>query len=241
MTMVNDNTFQGWVQEKNQLTAAIFLYDSIGAIEAIAPYETLRLLPNMTVKFVAERKGAVRCDSRMISLLADYTIDEVSHADILVIPGGNVKGVIENENVLSWIRSTYATSLYTAAVCVGSVLLGAAGLLQGVHAARIEGVELPSFGEIRVPDRVVADGKIVTGTSAATALDLGIYLVAHIAGVDAARGVQIGLEYDVESWKQPFIPRSSIEAELEGKLKFQELLAANPQVRAVINEINSAN
>lgn len=239
--MGNDTIFQERVQEKNQLTVAIFLYDSIGAIEAIAPYETLRLLPNVIVKFVAERKGAVRCDSRMISLLADYTIDEVSYADILIIPGGNVKGVIENEHVLSWIRNTYATSLYTAAVCVGSVLLGAAGLLQGVHAARIEGVELPSFEEIRVPERVVADGKIITGTSAATAFDLGIYLVAQIAGADAARGVQIGLEYDVESWKQPFIPRPIVEAELEGKQKFQELLAANPQVRAVISEINSTN
>lgn len=222
-------------QEQNTqaLTAAIFLYEGMPAIEAVAPYEALSLVPNVTVKTVAETAGPKRCDSGMLTMIADYSLDEVPHPDIFVIPGGNIQGLIRNDRVLSWIRTAHETSRYSAAMCVGSLLLGAAGLLQGVHVATLQGIELPSFGEIRVAGSIVADGKIITGTNAAVGLDLGIYLAAKIAGDKIARAVQIGLEYDLDSWKPPYAPRLVEPVKPEEFQTFMEIMQVNPRMKAL--------
>ncbi|SRR5579883_1441517 len=222
-------------QEQNTrpLSAAIFLYEGMPAIEAVAPYEALSLVPNVVVKTVAETAGPKRCDSGMMTIVADYALDEVHHPDIFVIPGGNIQGLIHNDHVLSWIRTAHETSLYSAAMCVGSLLLGAAGLLQGVHVATLQGIELPSFGEIRVPGSIVADGKIVTGTNAAVGLDLGIYLAVKIAGDQIARAVQIGLEYDLDNWKPPYAPRLVEDVKPEEFQTFMEIMRVNPRMAAL--------
>jgi putative intracellular protease/amidase len=210
-----------------KLTAAILLYEGMPAIEVVGPYEALSLVPGVTVQTVAEQAGPQRCDSGMMSIVADYTLDDLPRPDILVIPGGNINHLITNERLLAWLRAVHATTRYTTAMCVGSALLGAAGLLWGVRVATLPGVDLPTFGAIRTPGRLVADGKIITGMNAATSIDLGIYLAALLAGPDTARAIQIGLEYDLESWHPPYTPRPAPDASLDNFDDFMEVMRVN--------------
>jgi transcriptional regulator GlxA family with amidase domain len=186
------------VSDKYPITIAILLHEGMTASDAIGPYEALRGIPGATVKFVAETAGPKRVDSGFLSLVADYSLDEVPHPDVLVVCPGS-PAILPSERVLSWIRTAHETSQWTTSVCAGSLLLGAAGLLQGVRATTIWPVMemLPSFGAIPCPgERYVRDGKIVTAAGNSAGIDMALYLVGQIAGTEIAEASQLLMEYD---------------------------------------------
>lgn len=220
-------------RDDNTTTVAILLYDMINTTEVVGVYETLSLVPGVTVRTVAEEPRHVRCDSGMLSIVADHPLGEVPHPEILFVPGGRIDGMVGNERVLAWLRIAHETTRFTAAMCLGGMLLGAAGLLDGVRVATLEGVEVPAFGSVRVPGRLVADGKVITGTNAATSIDLGLYLAARLAGEDVARAVQIGMEYDLDAWGPPYEPRPVEGKEPENMRKFMEIMQVNPRMNAM--------
>lgn len=114
---------------------AIVLFDGFTALDAVGPYETLGRLPDSEVVFVAEETGPVRADSGTLTLIADRTLAEVPDPDILVVPGGPGQSPqMANKALLDWISAADATSTWTTSVCTGSLLLAAAGLLQGRRA-----------------------------------------------------------------------------------------------------------
>jgi len=111
------------------------LFDGITALDIIGPYETLQRLPDANVEFVAHEKGPVRTDNGFLALVADYSLDEVTSAEVLVVPGGFATVALETDvRLLEWIRTIDATSTWTTSVCTGSLLLAAAGLLEGKEA-----------------------------------------------------------------------------------------------------------
>lgn len=109
----------------------IFLYDRMTALDAIGPYEVLRCVPGVRLRFVAKTAGLVTPDSGLQMLNAEYGIGDVTSADILLVPGGDASGPIRDQDVLEWIRRIDRTTKWTTSVCVGSLILGAAGLLNG--------------------------------------------------------------------------------------------------------------
>lgn len=114
---------------------AIVLFDRFTALDAVGPYETLGRLPGAEVVFVAEQTGPVRTDTGNLALTADKTLAEVEHPDIVVVPGGpGQTPQMENRALLDWLRAVDATSTWTTSVCTGSLLLAAAGLLDGRRA-----------------------------------------------------------------------------------------------------------
>lgn len=114
---------------------AIVLFDRFTALDAVGPYETLGRLPGAEVVFVAEQTGPVRTDTGKLALTADKTLAEVEHPDIVVVPGGpGQTPQMENRALLDWLRTADATSTWTTSVCTGSLLLAAAGLLDGRRA-----------------------------------------------------------------------------------------------------------
>jgi len=186
------------VPDKHMITIAILLYEGMTASDATGPYEALRCIPGATVKFVAETPGPKRVDSGFLTLVADYGIEEVPHPDVLVVCPGS-PAVPPSERVLSWIRTAHETSQWTISVCGGSLLLGAAGLLQGVRATTIWPVMdmLRQFGAITCPDeRYVRAGKIVTSAGNSAGIDMALYLVGQIAGSEIAEATQLLMEYD---------------------------------------------
>ncbi|MGW4907053.1 DJ-1/PfpI family protein [Streptomyces sp. NPDC004270] len=178
---------------------AIVLYDRFTALDAVGPYETLGRLPDSEVVFVAERAGPVRTDNGNLALVAEKTCAEVPHPDVLVVPGGpGQTPQMANRALLDWIRAADATSTWTTSVCTGSLLLAAAGLLDGRRATShwLALDELRTFGAEPTGERVVTDGKYVTAAGVSAGIDMGLALLGRIAGDAVAQAVQLGIEYD---------------------------------------------
>ena len=178
---------------------AILLYDRFTALDAIGPYETLGRLPDATVTFVATEKGPLRTDQGSLAIVADATLDELPHPDIVVVPGGpGTEQAMGHEPTLEWIRAAHETSQWTTSVCTGSLILAAAGILAGVPATshwQAFGI-LELLGAVPTHERVVIDGKIVTAAGVSAGIDMGLTLAARIAGDAVAQGIQLGIEYD---------------------------------------------
>src|SRR5689334_10029186 len=178
---------------------AIYIFDKLTALDAIGPYEVLQRLPGATVKFVGAERGPVRTEQGMLGLVRDFTRDEVTSADILVVPGGiGTRPLVEDEPTLEWIRAIDAGSTWTTSVCTGSLLLGAAGLLKGkqatTHWAALD--MLKQFGAVPTSERVVEQGKIITAAGVSSGIDMALRLAAKVAGEEAAQAIQLGIEYD---------------------------------------------
>ncbi|MBU6531838.1 DJ-1/PfpI family protein [Streptomyces sp. NPDC057245] len=178
---------------------AIVLFDRFTALDAVGPYETLGRLPGAETVFVAERSGPVRTDTGSLALVADRTLADVPAPDVVVVPGGpGQTPQMENTTLLDWLRAADAGSTWTTSVCTGSLLLAAAGLLEGRRATS-HWLALPvleRFGAEPTGQRVVTDGKYVTAAGVSSGIDMGLTLLGRIAGDDHARAVQLMTEYD---------------------------------------------
>ncbi|MCP1311589.1 DJ-1/PfpI family protein [Paenibacillus tyrfis] len=183
------------------MEVAIMLYDGITALDAIGPYEVFSATLKCNVKFVAKKKGIIRLDSKMGYLHADYSFSEITSADILVVPGCSppyYKTPMNDEETLSWIRQLHETAKWTTSVCNGSLILSAAGLLDGaVATCHWQSFDLlRSLGAIPTEERVVRHGQIVTAAGVSSGIDMALQLVAWELGEDMSKGVQLILEYD---------------------------------------------
>ncbi|MDY7992169.1 DJ-1/PfpI family protein [Paenibacillus polymyxa] len=180
---------------------AIMLFDGITALDAIGPYDVFAATLKCEVKFVAKQKGLIKLDSNMGYLHADYSFSEVISADILVVPGcspPNYKTPMNDEETLNWIRQIHETTKWTTSVCNGSLILSAAGLLNGTVATSHWGSLdlLQSLGAIPTDERVVRQGKMVTAAGVSSGIDMALQLIAWELGEDMSKGVQLILEYD---------------------------------------------
>ncbi|MET9117081.1 DJ-1/PfpI family protein [Streptomyces longwoodensis] len=178
---------------------AIVLYDGFTALDAVGPYETLGRLPGAETVFVAEETGPVRTDTGALALVADRTLAEVPHPDVLVVPGGpGQSALMTHAPLLDWLRAADAGSTWTTSVCTGSLLLAAAGLLRGRRATShwLALDALRAHGAEPTGERVVTDGKYVTAAGVSAGIDMGLTLLGRIAGDEHARAVQLLTEYD---------------------------------------------
>jgi transcriptional regulator GlxA family with amidase domain len=178
---------------------AILLFDKLAPQDAVGPFEVMRNVPGWEIRMVAKEKGAVRSEDGALALLADYALGEVKAPDVVVVPGGiGSRPLLEDEEVLDWLREVDRTSKWTTSVCTGSLVLGAAGLLQGKRATSnwLLLDALREYGADPVGGRFVEDGKIVTAAGVTAGIDMALHLVAREAGPEVAQAVQLGIEYD---------------------------------------------
>ncbi len=178
---------------------AILLFDRLTALDAIGPYEVLSRIPGATTKFVAKTPGAYRTDQGSLALVADYALEQVPAPDIFVVPGGpGQMALMDDETILNWVRSAHETSKWTASVCTGSLVLGAAGLLKGLRATShwLAYDVLRSLGAEPIAERVVIEGKIIMAAGVSAGIDMALTLVARECGDAIAQAIQLGIEYD---------------------------------------------
>jgi len=178
---------------------AILLYEGFTALDAIGPYEVLRSVPDWEVEFVAKQRGEVRTDSGVVGLTADRSLEEVGEPEIVLVPGGiGTRELMGEEEILAWLRRVDETTKWTTSVCTGSLLLAAAGLLEGKqatgHWAWLE--PLRDFGAEPVGGRYVEDGKTITAAGVSAGIDMALYLVGREVGTEVAQAIQLGIEYD---------------------------------------------
>ena len=178
---------------------AILLYDRITALDAIGPYEVLSRLPGWTLTFVAVEPGPVQTDNGRLTLVAERSIDALPSPEIVLVPGGPGEVAARAGGpALEWLRSAHETTTWTTSVCTGSLILAAAGLLEGKRATShwLAMDQLRKLGATPTSERVVFDGKLVTAAGVSAGIDMALTLAAQIAGDDVARAIQLSIEYD---------------------------------------------
>jgi transcriptional regulator GlxA family with amidase domain len=178
---------------------AILIYDGLAALDAVGPYEVMRNVPGWEVRLVAAEKGEVRTEDGTLGLIADHARDEVNAPDVVLVPGGRgSRPLMADDSLLTWLRDVDRTTRWTTSVCTGSLLLGAAGLLEGKRATSNWLVldALRRFGADPVGGRWVQDGKLITAAGVTAGIDMALHLVSLEAGPEVAQAVQLGLEYD---------------------------------------------
>ncbi|MFC8176102.1 DJ-1/PfpI family protein [Streptomyces sp. NPDC013012] len=178
---------------------AVLLYDRFTALDAVGPYELLARLPGAETVFVARERGPVRNDQDSLALVADRALAEVPAPDIVLVPGGpDARVAMDDPEILDWLRAADATSTWTTSVCTGSLVLAAAGLLDGRRATThwLAFDELRALGVEPTGERVVFDGKYVTSAGVSSGIDMALHLLGRIAGDETAQTVQLLTEYD---------------------------------------------
>jgi transcriptional regulator GlxA family with amidase domain len=180
---------------------ALALYPRLTALDVIGPYEVLQRVPGLDPVFVGERRGEVRTDNGFLGLTADAAFDEVPAPDVVVVPGGiGTREVLGGGPYLDWLRAVHPGTRFTTSVCSGSLVLAAAGLLDGLtattHWSACE--HLRRFGAEPVPQRVVEhlDRRIITAAGVSAGVDMAIRLVELLVDAVAAQAAQVFIEYD---------------------------------------------
>lgn len=191
---------------------AIPVFDAFTALDAIGPYEVLQRLPGAEVRFVGHQVGPVRTENGMLAVVADTTFAEVPAPDVVVVPGGiGTRALLTDALILDWIRTVHATSAWTTSVCTGSLLLAAAGLLDGLEAATHWAARstLGELGAVPVVDRVVVhrDRRMMTAAGVSSGIDMALTLAEALFDTTTAAAMQLMIEYD----PQPPFDSGSIE------------------------------
>jgi transcriptional regulator GlxA family with amidase domain len=178
---------------------AILIFDGLTALDAIGPYEVLSRLPEADLSFVAKEPGLKRTDTGALGISADRAIAEIPDPDVVLVPGGEGnRPLLDDDAVLAWLRGAHESSTWTTSVCTGALVLAAAGILDGkratTHWAYLD--RLRELGADPVAERVVEDGKIITGAGVSAGIDMALTLAARISGEKVAEAIQLGIEYD---------------------------------------------
>jgi putative intracellular protease/amidase len=205
---------------------AIPLYDRFTALDAVGPYEVLSRLPDSELTFVGYEVGPVRTDNDRLAMHVDAVFEDIPEPDVIMVPGGwGTRALLDDERILSWIRHAHEHSDWTTSVCTGSLLLGAAGVLEGLEATShwLELEALAEYGASPTGKRVVEQGKVITAAGVSSGIDMGLTLVAKIAGDEFAKTIQLLIEYDPEP---PFDSGSPGKAAPELVEQLRELAAS---------------
>jgi transcriptional regulator GlxA family with amidase domain len=185
----------------DRLQVAIPLFARFTALDAVGPYEVLQRIPHVDIVFVGHRPGEVRSENGFLGLTVDATFEEVPAPHVVVFPGGVGTRLLERDaRVLDWVRTTHATTRYTTSVCTGSLVLGAAGLLQGLTATTHWSCyrELSAHGAESTAERVVEqlDHRIITAAGVSSGIDMALRLTELLVDRTAAEAAQLMIEYD---------------------------------------------
>ncbi len=183
------------------MQVAIPLFHQFTALDAIGPYEVLQRIPELDVTFIGHEHGEIRSDNGFLGITADATFDEVPNPDVVVFPGGfGTRALTADERVLGWVRAAHQTSTFTTSVCTGSLVLAAAGLLDGLTATTHWGAydRLGQLGALPTPQRVVEhlDRRIITAAGVSSGIDMALRLVELLFDRVAAEAAQLMIEYD---------------------------------------------
>ena len=188
------------IAHDTHLRIGSLLFEGLDQIDLTGPFEVLSRIPNATYRIYGKTAEPVR-DLKGLRLTPDAALAEAPPLDVLHVPGGfGQEALMEDEDVLGWIRRQAAGAHSVFSVCTGALLCGAAGLLKGrratTHWASFH--LLPFFGAIPVNERVVVDGTWVFAAGVTAGIDGALRLAAELRGDDAARTIQLNMAYAPE-------------------------------------------
>lgn len=176
------------------------LFEGLDQIDLTGPFEVLSRIPNSTYRIFGKSSAPTR-DMRGLRLLPDAVLAEAPQLELLHVPGGyGQEAVMDDKEVLAWIRGQAAGARSVLSVCTGAMICGAAGLLEGrratTHWASMH--LLPLFGATAVNERVVADGNMVFAAGVTAGIDGALRVAADLRGDEVAQGIQLAIAYAPE-------------------------------------------
>ena len=177
------------------------IFPRLTALDAVGPYETLQRLPGATVTFVSGTTGDIRTENGFLGLMADATFADKPTPDVIIVPGGvGTRQAMHDDELVSWIQAAHETTKFTTSVCTGSLVLGAAGLLDGLTATTHWGAydALERTGATATASRVVEhlDERIITAAGVSSGIDMALRLSELLVDDVAAKAMQLMIEYD---------------------------------------------
>jgi cyclohexyl-isocyanide hydratase len=188
------------IPHDTHLRIGSLLFEGLDQIDLTGPFEVLSRIPNSTYRIYGKTAEPVR-DLKGLRLTPDAALADTPQLDVLHVPGGfGQEALMEDDEVLAWIRQQAAGARSIFSVCTGALLCGAAGLLRGRRATTHWGSFhlLPLFGAIPVNQRVVLDGNWVFAAGVTAGIDGALRLAAQLRGDDAARAIQLYMVYAPE-------------------------------------------
>jgi cyclohexyl-isocyanide hydratase len=194
-------------------------------LDVTGPAEVLSRIPGAKIHLIWKDMKPVQADAGF-SINPTTTLESCPKLDVICISGGlGVVALLQDEEILSFVREQSETARYVTSVCTGSLLLGAAGLLEGYKAACHWAFRdmLNDFGAEPVADRIVQDRNRISGGGVTAGIDFGFRLAAELAGEDIARAIQLFMEYDPQP---PFDSGTPEKASPQTLAVVQEWIAA---------------
>ncbi|MCS7482463.1 DJ-1/PfpI family protein [Umezawaea endophytica] len=205
------------IPHDTHLRIGSLLFEGLDQIDLTGPFEVLSQIPDSTYQVYAKTTEPVR-DIHGLRLTADAVLADAPALDVLHVPGGfGQEALMEDEEVLDWIRAQAGGAVAVFSVCTGALLCGAAGLLKGRRATTHWSAFhlLPYFGAIPVDERVVVDGSWVFAGGVTAGIDGALRLAAELRGVEVAQGIQLAMQYAPEPPFDSGTPRTAPPAVLD--------------------------
>lgn len=185
-------------QNSDRFAVGLLLFPDLTQLDLTGPFEVFARTPNCDVHLIWKSTALVRTD-RGLTMLPTTTLADCPKLDMICVPGGpGVAPLMEDPEILDFLRRQAQSCRYVTSVCTGSLVLGAAGLLRGYratcHWASIDQLNL--LGAEPVAERVVKDRNRITGAGVTSGIDFALTIVAEIRGPETAKEIQLGIEYD---------------------------------------------
>lgn len=186
-------------------TIGILLFDDVEELDFVGPWEVFsataqQLFPDDRVVTIAQESRPIRC-AKGLRVLPDFAFATAPPLDVVLVPGGlGTRREVSNPTLIGWLREVGQRCQWVTSVCTGALLLHEAGFAKGrrvtTHWAFVE--TLRQRGDVTVLEhrRYVRDGNVVTAAGVSAGIDMALWLVGQIYGIDVARKVQRGIEYD---------------------------------------------
>ena len=189
-----------WDVQHNHLTIGGLIFPNMDQMDFTGPFEVLSLVPNSTFHIIWKDLTPVR-ERRGLVLMPDTTLRDAPTLDVLLVPGGHgQEALMDDEEILEFLRTQARSARFIFSVCTGALLCGAAGLLRGVRSTTHWNSFhlLPYFGAIPVDERVVVDGRHVSAAGVSSGIDGGLRLVELLGGARMAQAIQLQMQYAPE-------------------------------------------
>ena len=205
------------ISPDTHLQIGSLLFEGLDQIDLTGPFEVFSRIPNSTYRVFGRTTAPVR-DLRGLRLMADAALTEAPQLDLLHVPGGfGQEALMDDEDVLAWVRNQAAGVRCLFSVCTGALICGAAGLLKGrratTHWASMH--LLPFFGAIPVNKRVVTDGNLVCAAGVTAGIDGALQVAADFRGAEVAQTIQLSIAYAPEPPFSSGTPESAPPAVLQ--------------------------
>ena len=182
----------------SSVTIGMVLFPNLTQLDLTGPYEVFSRLPGVRLLLLADSLTPVRSENGL-AVLPDISFADAPALDVICVPGGGgVQAALHDEKFLHFLRERGEKARYVTSVCTGSLLLAAAGLLDGYRATThwLSLDLLALFGVDTVEERVVIDRNRITGGGVTAGIDFALVIAAELFGERVAREIQLMMEYD---------------------------------------------